>query len=94
MSCVSFVIDSTKPFLVEYGSTSVNYMVHNENTQFSNPMNVLLCSNPKDTPMSASNARSFVGLALQFECIATSPELSQYNVQDELLVHDPPIKKL
>ncbi len=27
MSCVSFVVDSTKPFLVEYGSTSVNYMV-------------------------------------------------------------------
>ncbi len=94
MSCLSFVAESTKPFQVEYGSTSVNYMAHSENTQFSNPMNVLSCSNPKrDTPMSSPNARS-VGFALQFECIATSPRLSQYNVQDELLVHDPPTKKL
>jgi hypothetical protein len=44
--------------------------------------------------MSSPNARFSVGLALQLECNATSPRLSQYNVQDKLLVHDPPIKKL
>jgi hypothetical protein len=44
--------------------------------------------------MSTSNARFFVGLALQLECTATPLELNQYNVQDELLVHDPPTKKL
>ncbi len=70
-------------------------MVHNKNTQFSSPMIVLSCSNPiKGTPMSSPNARFSVGLALQLECNATSPRLSQYNVQDKLLVHDPPIKKL
>jgi hypothetical protein len=64
MSCVSFVVENTQLFQVEYGSTSVNYMAHNENTQFSNPMNVLLCSNPKrDTPMSSPNARFSIGFA-------------------------------
>jgi hypothetical protein len=95
MSCISFAVESTKPFHVECESTSVNYMAHSENTQFSNPMNILSCSNPKkDTPMSSQNARFSIGFAHQLECIATSPRLSQYNVQNKLLVHDPPTKKL
>jgi hypothetical protein len=58
-------------------------------------MNVLSCLNPKkDTPMFSPNARSFAGLAFQLECTTTSPRLSQYNVQDELLVNDPLAKKL
>jgi hypothetical protein len=69
----TFVVESTESFQVEYGSTSVNYMAHNENTQFSSPMNVLSCSNPKrDTPMSSPNARFSVSLALyQLKCTTT-----------------------
>ncbi len=91
----TFTVENTKSFQVEYGSINVNYMAHNENTKNFNPMNVLSYPNPKrDIPMSSPNARFSASLPFQLECTATSPRLSLYTVQDELLVHDPPTKKL
>jgi len=84
-----------EPTHTGYGSTNVTYIPTIDNTPFSNPMNVLSCSNVRNGIVVVSLTKSFACLALDTKCIVTSPMSTQHLLQElPKLDRDPPTDKL
>jgi hypothetical protein len=85
----------TEPTHIGHGSTNVTYIPTIDNTSFSNPMNVLSCSNVRNGIVVVSLTKSFACLAFDIECTVTSPMSTQHLLQElPKLDCDSPTKKL
>jgi len=84
-----------EPTHTRYGSTNVTYKPTIDNTPFSNPMNVLSCSNVRNGIVVASLTKFATHLTLDTKCTITSLMSTQHLLQKLLKLDcDPPTKKL
>lgn len=84
-----------EPTHIGHGLRNVTYIPTIDNTSFSNPMNVLSCSNLRNGIVVASLTKCFACLALDTECTVTSPMSTQHLLQElQKLYRNLPTKKL
>jgi hypothetical protein len=82
-----------EPTHTGYGSTNVTYIPTIDNTPFSNPMNVLSCSNVRNGIVVTSPIKSFACLTFDTKCTVTSPMSTQHLLQELLELDCNPLAK-